>query len=221
MGELKNFVTTLHESTKRDHLARMNDNKVACMEKARKFEFDYWDGDRRYGYGGYKYIEDRWKKVALDIIDTYDLKDGSKLLDIGCGKGFILYEIHKINPKIQITGIDISKHALNNFPENFKCNVMNLDARKKLPFDENEFDLVISIGTFHNFRIIELENSLREMQRVAKKSYLMVESYRNSLELFNLQCWALTCDAFFDYDSWLWLFEKFGFEGDYEFIYFK
>src|SRR5690349_9175582 len=55
MGRLLNLVTELHKRTKRDHLARMLDDKVNCMKKAREYGFDYWDGDRRYGFGGYKY----------------------------------------------------------------------------------------------------------------------------------------------------------------------
>ena len=90
MGRLLNIVTPLHQMTKRDYLARMMDDKVHCMMKAKEYEFDYWDGDRRYGYGGYKFIEGRWKPVAKALIDIYGLKNGSKVLDVGCGKAFLL-----------------------------------------------------------------------------------------------------------------------------------
>ena len=91
MGQLRHFVTPLHKATARDVLARMIDDKVACMLKAKEYEFDYWDGDRRFGYGGYKYLAGRWKPVAQALIDTYGLKAGSRVLDVGCGKGFLLY----------------------------------------------------------------------------------------------------------------------------------
>ena len=42
----------------------------------------------------------------------------------------------------------------------------------------------------------------------------------NEKELFNLQCWALTCQSFFSKDEWIWIFDEFGYKGDYEFIYF-
>ena len=71
MGVLKNFVTPLHQATKRDYLARMVDDKVSCMLKAKEYEFDYWDGDRRFGYGGYRFIEGRWRPVAEDLIKNY------------------------------------------------------------------------------------------------------------------------------------------------------
>ena len=112
MGRLLDIVTPLHKATKRDYLARMMDDKVHCMMKAKEYEFDYWDGDRRYGYGGYKFIEGRWKPVAQALIDIYGLKNGSKVLDVGCGKAFLLYEMKKILPDLQVAGFDISQHGL-------------------------------------------------------------------------------------------------------------
>ncbi len=101
MGRMLEIVTPLHKATKRDYLARMNDDKVHCMVKAKEYEFDYWDGDRRYGYGGYKFIEGRWAPVAQALIETYGLKNGSSVLDVGCGKAFLLYEMKKILPDLE------------------------------------------------------------------------------------------------------------------------
>ena len=98
MQQLRNFVTALHQSSPRDYLPRMIDEKVECMNKAREFEYDYWDGERKFGYGGYKYIKDRWKQVAEDLIQNYNLDNNSSVLDVGCGKAFILYEMKKILP---------------------------------------------------------------------------------------------------------------------------
>ena len=98
MGKPKTFVTSLHESTKRDYLARMLDNKVQCMQIAKKYDKDFWDGERRFGYGGYKYIPGRWKSVAQSLIINYNLGPGSKVLDVGCGKGFLLHEMLLIEP---------------------------------------------------------------------------------------------------------------------------
>ena len=95
MGILKNFVTPLHKQTKRNYVERMTNNNVYCSEVAKKYGKDYWDGKRKFGYGGYKYIPGRWKSVAKKIIKTYNLKPGSRVIDIGCGKGFLLYEFKK------------------------------------------------------------------------------------------------------------------------------
>ena len=81
--------------------------------------------------------------------------------------------------------------------------------------------LVISLGCLHNLKIFELAVALKEIERVSKKSYIMLESYRNDRELFNLQCWALTCESFFDLDEWIWIYDHFVYTGDYEFIFFE
>src|SRR5271157_997547 len=112
MGRLLEIVTPLHKRAKRDCLARMVDDKVHCMVKAKEYEFDYWDGDRRYGYGGYRYMEGRWAPVAKALIDIYGLESNAKILDVGCGKAFLLYEIKKLLPDAQIAGFDISLHGL-------------------------------------------------------------------------------------------------------------
>src|SRR5947209_3979534 len=112
MGQLRNIVTPLHKATQRDYLARMIDDKSNCMVKAKEYEFDYWDGDRRYGYGGYKYLPGRWKPVAEALIDIYNLKPGDKVLDVGSGKAFLLYEMQLLIPELQLIGFDISKHGL-------------------------------------------------------------------------------------------------------------
>ena len=220
MGKLLNIVTPLHESTKRDYLARMVDDKVHCMKIAKQYGKDYWDGDRRYGYGGYSYMPGRWKQVAEELISVYDLKSGSKVLDIGCGKGYLLYEMKLLIPDLDITGLDSSNYGLENAKDEIKPFICNHKAGLELPYEDQEFDLVISLGTFHNLRFPELKIALLEMDRVGKKGYLMLESYRNEEELFNLQCWALTAESFFDKEEWIWIYDHFGYHGDYEFIYF-
>ena len=220
MGKLKNYVTPLHQSTERDYLARMMDQKVHCMKIAKQYEEDYWDGDRRYGYGGYNYIPGRWKSVAEALIKNYNLKSGSKVLDVGCGKGFLLYEMKLLIPELDIKGIDISEHGLKNAKKEVKPFLKKLKAQDSLPFEDNEFDLVISLGTLHNLRLFDLEKSLKEIERVGRQAYVMLESYRNEKELFNLQCWALTAESFFDEEEWVWLYNHFNYTGDYEFIYF-
>jgi len=221
MGRLLEIVTPLHKATKRDVLARMNDDKVHCMMKAKEYEFDYWDGDRRYGYGGYKFIEGRWAPVAQALIDIYGLRKGSKVLDVGCGKAFLLYEMKKILPDLQIAGFDISKHGLAEARDNIKPYLFRYRAQDRYPYGDKAFDLVISLGTFHNLRLFELETAVQEVERVGKNKYIMVEAYRNELEQFNLECWALTAESILHTSEWIWLYNHFGYTGDYEFIYFE
>lgn len=216
-----NLVTGLHQATKRDYLGRMNDSKVEAMKKAKQYGYDYWDGDRRFGYGGYKYMQGRWAKVAQQLIDLYGLRAGSKILDVGCGKGFLLYEIQLLQPGIEIHGFDISQYGLENTHPDLKAKLFIHRAQEKFPFQDNFFDLVISLGTLHNLHIFELEVAVSEIERVGKQGYIMVESFRNELEMFNLECWALTAESLMDVDEWKWIYDRFGFTGDYEFIFFE
>jgi ubiquinone/menaquinone biosynthesis C-methylase UbiE len=215
-----NIVTPLHKRTSRDYIGRMVDDKVHCMLKAKEYEVDYWDGDRRYGYGGYKY-DGRWKPVAQTLIDTYNLPARAKILDVGCGKAHLLYELSQLLPDADIQGFDISRHGLNDAPEAIRDRLFRYRAQDPLPYGDEHFDLVISLGCLHNLRVFELETALSEIERVGKNKYVMLESYRNEAELFNLQCWALTCESFFDSAEWIWLYKHFGYTGDYEFIYFE
>jgi SAM-dependent methyltransferase len=221
VGNLREIVNMLHQATARKYIERMIDEKVACMAKAREYEFDYWDGNRRYGYGGYNYMPGRWAPVAKAMIKTYNLHPGSKVLDVGCGKGFLLYEMQLLMPELELVGFDISRHAIENRHPDFKGRLFQHRADESYPFDDAEFDLVISLGALHNLRIYELKRALQEMERVGRQKYMMVEAYRNEEELFNLECWALTAECFFRPDEWTWLFQEFSYSGDYEFIYFE
>lgn len=218
------LMTSIHSSTKRDYLGRVNDpdypkGKAATL--AKKWGFDYWDGDRKICYGGYKYIEDRWTPVARAMIDHYNLQSGDKILDVGCGKGFLLYELGRINPEFKLYGIDISEYAIVNSKIEIKDNLKCGNATE-LPYEDNYFDFVFSINTLHNLYCHELISALKEIQRVGKTSkYICVESYRDEYEKANLLYWQVTCEAFNTPDEWNWWFKQAGYTGDHSLIFFE
>jgi len=220
LGKQLSIISKLHTKTKRDYIERMLDEKVACMNKAKEYNYDFWDGDRKYGYGGYHY-DGRWKIVAEEIIKTYQLPKDAKILDVGCGKAHLLYELKRLLPESDIFGFDISNYAINNAKDEIKTELFNYDAQAPYPFGDDYFDFVFSIMTLHNLKIFGLKTALQEMDRVGKKKYIAVESYRNSQELFNLQCWALTCESFFSPEEWIWIMHEYHYHGDFEFIYFE
>ena len=218
------FMSVLHKSTRRDYLARVNDPdypKARAAELAKKFSADYWDGDRRICYGGYRYLEGRWENVARAIVNHYHLPPNPKILDIGCGKGYLLYDFLKVVPDAEIYGIDISEYAIAHCKPEIRDHLYVGNATN-LPWKDNTFDLVISITTLHNLYAFDLDLALREMERVGKQhKYLCLESYRNETEKANLLYWQVTCEAFNTPEEWCWWFEHTNYTGDYSFIYFE
>src|SRR5262245_25762419 len=159
MGRLLELVTPLHRATKRDYLARMVDDKVHCMHKAKEYELDYWDGDRRYGYGGYRFIEGRWTPVAQALIDTYGLRRDARILDVGCGKAYLLYELKKLLPDAEVAGFDISRHGLADAKEEVRPYLFRHRVQDRYPFGDQQFDLVISLTCLHNLHIFQLKTA--------------------------------------------------------------
>jgi protein-L-isoaspartate(D-aspartate) O-methyltransferase len=214
------FITQVHTSTKRDYLARVRaDDKAACAEVALNWGRDYWDGDRKHGYGGFKY-DGRWRAVAEKMAAHYDLPNNARILDVGCGKGFLLYEFTQVLPQAEVIGLDISDYAIQNAKEEVRPALQTGQA-SELPFGDETFDFVVSINTLHNLYNYELQYALAELERVGRGSkYLTVEAYRNEREKVNLMYWQLTCRAFHTPPEWEWLFEQTGYTGDYGFIFF-
>lgn len=220
MGDKLSIITPLHQKTKREYLPRMNDDKVACMKVANRYDKDFFDGSRRHGYGGYIY-DGRYEPVARALVERYNLPDNAKILDVGCSKGFMLFEFAKLLPEAEVRGFDISAYAIEHAKEEMRPYLSIGKAQEPYPFADDEFDLVLSLTTLHNLRVPELATALGEIERVGKNKFVTMESYRNEQELFNLECWVLTCESFFRPEEWTWLFDRFGYTGDYEFIFFN
>lgn len=215
------FTTKVHTKTKRNYLERvLSDDKAACAKIAKQFGRDYWDGDRKYGYGGMRY-DGRWRPIAEDIAKHYELKAGDKILDVGCGKGYLMYEFTQAVPGVKVAGIDISQYGIDNAKPEVQPFLKVADA-VKLPFEDRSFDFVISITTLHNLYNFQLRDALREIERIGRdKKYIVVESYRTEEEKANLLYWQLTCESFYTPEEWEWFFRESGYTGDYGCIYFE
>lgn len=218
------FLSAIHKSTQRDYLARVNDPdcpKAKAAKLAKQWGYDYWDGDRRINYGGYRYMPGRWAPVGKAMIEYYGIKPGDKILDVGCGKGFQLYEITQLCPGVEVHGLDVSSYAIENAKEEIQDRLQVGNAAS-LPYSDGEFDFVFSINTLHNLHCYDLDRALREIERVGKKNkYVCVESYRNEEEKANLLYWQVTCEAFNTPEEWAWWFKQTGYTGDHSFIYFE
>ena len=215
------FITKVHTSTNRNYVARVVEHdKADCATIAKQYGQDYWDGDRQYGYGGYRY-DGRWLPIAKEMVKHYGLKPGDKILDVGCGKAYLLYEFTQAIPGVEVAGIDISQYGIDNAKEEVKP-FLQIGNATKLPFEDNTFDFVVSILALHNLYNYELYAALQEIERVGKdKKYIVVESYRNERERVNLLYWQLTCESFYTPDEWEWFFKQSGYTGDYGCIFFE
>jgi len=182
---------------------------------ARQFGKDFFDGDRCYGYGGYSYHSRFWEPVVPTFNEFYNLTSDSKVLDVGCGKGFMLYDFMRLIPGITVAGIDISEYAIANAKDEVKPFVKVGDARE-LAFEDDSFDLVISITTVHNLEREDCKKSLRELERVsANGKFITVDAYFNDDEKKRMDMWNLTALTYMHTDEWKEFFKEAGYTGDF------
>lgn len=218
---LVSFLQPLHTATKRDYLFRVRDHdKAQLAEVACQYGYDYWDGERKYGYGGYHY-DGRWKPMAEAIAAHYDLRPGQSVADIGCGKGFLLYELSQVVPSLKLWGIDISSYAIEHAKPEIKP-YLSVRWADCLPFDSRSIDLVLSINVLHNLPLHDCYRAIQEIVRVGRKhAYIVVDSYRTEREKANLLAWQLTLRALHTPAEWEWLFGKAWYQGDWEYVFYE
>jgi SAM-dependent methyltransferase len=201
--------------TKRDILGRLSSKTDEDRLIAQKFGRDFFDGSRSHGYGGFSYSPRFWGPVVPTFQKHWNLRGNDSLLDIGCAKGFMLYDLKKLIPGLKVYGVDISKYAIDNAKEEVKnfCKVANAT---QLPFDNKSIDVAISITTLHNLEERDLILALLEIERVAKRgSFITLDAYRNNEDKDRMESWNLTAKTVKHVDSWKELFNDVGFTGDY------
>lgn len=201
--------------SKRNVDARGQEKTEADRAIARQFGEAFFDGERSTGYGGFHYNERFWTPVIPTFQDHFGLDSNSSVLDVGCAKGFMLYDMQRLIPGIQLAGLDVSEYAIQHAKEEVKDIVAVGDARK-LPYDDNSFDVVISITTLHNLEVDELAVALQEVERVARNgSFITLDAYRNDEEKARMEAWNLTAKTMMHVDEWKAFFKKVGYTGDY------
>ena len=200
---------------KRDVKERGTNKTEKDRSIARKFGQEFFDGERRHGYGGFNYDARFWQPVIPALQKHFDLTSESSVLDVGCAKGFMMYDLAEIIPGITIKGIDVSQYAIENALEDMKPHVQVANA-KELPFEDSSFDTVISINTVHNLEENECGEALREIERISRgKSFITVDAYRNDEEKRLMYTWNLTGRTIMHVDQWKKSFEEVGYTGDY------
>jgi SAM-dependent methyltransferase len=182
---------------------------------ARKFGREFFDGDRRHGYGGFNYHPRFWQPVVPMLQAHFGLKAGISLLDVGCGKGFMLHDLADLIPGIVVKGVDISEYAIEHAIDDMRPHVQVANAQS-LPFPDKCFDVVISINTVHNLDRGACGKALREIERVSRKgSYVTVDAHRTEEERKRMDAWNLTARTVMSVDEWKAFFAEVGYTGDY------
>lgn len=213
MGKEINLLDT-HPKTIRDYDKRAGEKTSEIVRIAKEFGKEFFDGERKYGYGGYKY-DGRWRLVVKRMRDYYHLPDNAAILDIGCGKGFMLHDFKELMPDCTVAGIDVSIYAIENAMLSVRP-FLKVASAEELPYPDKSFDLVISINSIHNLPLEHLKQALCEIQRVCRgNSYITIDAWRNEKEKENLFKWVLTAETMMHVDDWKKLFNKVGYTGDY------
>ncbi|WDZ94307.1 class I SAM-dependent methyltransferase [Herbaspirillum sp. WKF16] len=204
-----------YPKAKRNVEERGNEKTEADRALARQFGRDFFDGDRRVGYGGFNYFPRFWQPVIPTFQEHFGLSGASSVLDVGCAKGFMMHDLAELIPGIVVKGIDISSYAVENAIEDMRPYVQVGDARN-LEFPNDSFDVVISINTIHNLGRDDCARALREIERVSKgHSYITVDAYRTDEEKKRMYAWNLTAQTIMHVDEWKAFFDEVGYTGDY------
>ncbi len=182
---------------------------------ARKFGKEFFDGDRRHGYGGFGYMPRFWQPVIPTFQSHFGLTASSSVLDVGCAKGFMLHDMAELIPGITVKGVDISDYAIEHAIDDMKPHV-SVASATRLPFADKSFDVVISINTVHNLVRDDCATALREIERVARKgAFITVDAYRDDEEKRRMMAWNLTAQTIMHVDEWKAFFADIGYTGDY------
>ena len=204
-----------YPKSKRNLDKRANQKLQEDIEIARKFGKDFFDGDRKHGYGGFDYNPKFWQPVIPVFQEYWNLSSQNSVLEVGCGKGFMLFDFYKMIPEIKLAGVDISEYAIKNSVPEIK-DFLKIENAKKLSFPSKSFDVVISINTVHNLEKDECALALQEISRISNKySFITVDAYRNDEEKKRMFEWNLTAKTIMSVDEWVLFFKKINYKGDY------
>jgi SAM-dependent methyltransferase len=188
-------------------IAQRVQGKDANRALALKFGFEYFDGPREQGYGGYRY-DGRWVPIARTFVAHFGLKPGDRVLDVGCAKGFLVKDLADVCPGLEVYGLDISHYALTHAHQDVAGRVLR-GSCDRLPFDDRSFDAVICINTIHNLEPSRCTTAIRE------QGFVQVDAYRSAAERQLFEAWMLTAKTYYMPEAWEALFASCGYSGDY------
>ena len=207
---LKNY-----PKSKRNLDKRLSEKSPEIVKIAREFGKEFFDGERKFGYGGLTYNPKYWENVVKDFVEYYKIKPDAKILDVGCAKGYMVYDFKRQYPGLEMHGVDISEYAIDNCHREVKDN-LQVGKAESLKFEDNYFDLVISINTVHNLELKDCAASIKEISRVSKgNSFITVDAYNSDEEKERMFKWNLTAKTIMSTNDWKDTFKKIGYNGNF------
>jgi hypothetical protein len=200
-------------TVKRDPKARAAAKTAEDRAVARRFDRDFFDGERRHGYGGYRY-DGRWLPVARRFVEHYGLRPDAQILDVGAAKGFLMYDFLQVLPGATVRGLDVSAYGKENAHDGMGP-LIDIGSAEELPYNDHSFDLVLSINSIHNLPLAKCKQALCEMERVSRfHKFVSVDAWRTEEEHQRLLDWILTAETYMSVDDWHRLFAEVGYTGD-------
>lgn len=188
---------------------RQIDHKIIASYRGEEF----FDGDRKYGYGGLR-DDGRWEPIARFMCEEYQPES---VLQLGCEKGFLLNEFLRLNPLMRIRGMETSLYARNNAIKHIRLGI-RLQPYIPMPWGYREFDLVIAIGIVYTLSLHDAIHMLKEIQRVGKRAFITLGSYDTYEDLKLMRQWTLLGTTLLRRDEWIDVMEHAGYQGDYWFV---
>jgi len=181
-----------------------------------KLDKNYYDGYRQNGYGGFKY-DARWKRLLPKLIKKYKLTKKSKVLEIGCKKGFLLLDLNKLLPGIKSQGIENHEYPLKKANKKIKKKLYFKDYYNLKNYKKREFDLVIAFNSIYMQNLGDTIKTISEIKRISKKSYISLASYEKKKDRDKFLDWTLLGTTILKKSEWKEIFKFIGYNGDYYF----
>jgi hypothetical protein len=192
---------------------RTIEHRIIASER----ELSFFDGDRNYGYGGLKY-DGRWNNVAKKIIKKFNLKNNSRILQIASEKGFLIHEIKKINPKINILGVETSKYAISKTIKPVKKFIKKVTSFSDLSSINGKFNCVIALGAVYIHTLSDAIQLLKNIQRLSGgKSFITLASYKTEKDYWLFKDWTVLGTLLYKEKEWKKIMKYAGYKGYYYF----
>lgn len=103
-----------------------------------------------------------WRRLFyfINIVATKN-----KVLEVGCGEGFVLGKINRIYPEVKLFGLDISTQAIGKIKKKYSFINAQVGDVYQLPFSDNEFPLILALEILEHLN--QPQEALKEIKRVA------------------------------------------------------